>query len=140
MFVGTDGLRMNKDLVNFKFEQVNIVYDFLANVRISGRHHWLLPPPYLKPHFIPQSASHSRIPFPRLVRFTMSSTQSIRTAAEFLLSIAIGGFLLIFQQPKGLPALSAAMYLLMTMGFLLLYLSIGRRPQLGSAMGTEGSV
>ncbi|CAL9127084.1 unnamed protein product [Musa textilis] len=56
-------------------------------------------------------------------------------AAKFVLSIASGGFLLVCQRPMDFPNFVAAMYLLVTAAFLLLYFSLGR-PQLGSTVTT----
>ncbi|XP_064971705.1 uncharacterized protein LOC108953400 [Musa acuminata AAA Group] len=61
-------------------------------------------------------------------------------AAKFVLSIAAGGFLLVCQRPMDFPNFVAAMYVLVTAAFLLLYFSLGR-PQLGSttAITADGS-
>ncbi|CAL9127086.1 unnamed protein product, partial [Musa textilis] len=56
-------------------------------------------------------------------------------AAKFVLSIASGGFLLVYQRSMDFPSFVAAMYLLVTAAFLLLYFSLGR-PHLGSTVAT----
>ncbi|KAJ8461479.1 hypothetical protein OPV22_034405 [Ensete ventricosum] len=70
------------------------------------------------------TAASSRVP-----------TEQLLKAAKFVLAIATGGFLLVCQSPMDYPIYAMTMYLLVTIGFLLLYLSLAR-PHLGSTPAT----
>ncbi|URE14773.1 hypothetical protein MUK42_04433 [Musa troglodytarum] len=66
--------------------------------------------------------------------FRVSADRLLKTA-RFVLCIATGGILLVCQRPTDFRSFVAAMYLLMTLGFLLLYFSLAR-PHLGSTTAT----
>nr|XP_018684429.1 PREDICTED: uncharacterized protein LOC108953361 isoform X2 [Musa acuminata subsp. malaccensis] len=71
------------------------------------------------------------------VGFWVSADRLLNTA-KFVLCFATGGILLVCQRPTDFRSFVAAMYLMMTLGFLLLYLSLAR-PHLGSTTATTAA-
>ncbi|XP_065050041.1 uncharacterized protein LOC135679993 [Musa acuminata AAA Group] len=69
--------------------------------------------------------------------FRVSADRLLNTA-KFVLCFATGGILLVCQRPTDFRSFVAAMYLMMTLGFLLLYLSLAR-PHLGSTTATTAA-
>ncbi|CAL9127088.1 unnamed protein product [Musa textilis] len=65
-------------------------------------------------------------------------TEQLLKAAKFVLAIATGGFLLVCQSPMDYPSYAMTMYVLVILGFLLLYLSMCRS-QLGWTTTSDGS-
>ncbi|CAL9062184.1 unnamed protein product [Musa banksii] len=69
--------------------------------------------------------------------FRVSADRLLNTA-KFVLCFATGGILLVCQRPTDFRSFVAAMYLMMILGFLLLYLSLAR-PHLGSTTATTAA-
>ncbi|CAL9774156.1 unnamed protein product [Musa acuminata subsp. burmannicoides] len=76
---------------------------------------------------------------PDLVSLSLRvSADRLLNTAKFALCFATGGILLVCQRPTDFRSFVAAMYLMMTLGFLLLYLTLSR-PHLGSTTATTAA-